>query len=114
MRGTAHYLVRIQQRASNDDGKPLPGAVSWWTYPLFDPGETSAREIHVLVRTLREPDPGLGFEEVEVEGTVEPPYLHVPERTERLLRQGGYSLARAYVVVVETPDAHDAGAGCGR
>lgn len=61
--GWAHYPLHL---------KATVGETIYYVYPLFPEGNSTGRDIHVLVRSLVEPDPILGLEDMVVEGLVRP------------------------------------------
>lgn len=91
--GTAHYPVRIQINSGDRGGGKV------FAFPLFPRGDTTAREIRVLVYSPVAPDPLLGFEDRTVEGLVRPPGSKVPEQLRDTLKMYGYSFADDYVVL---------------
>ncbi len=100
--GTAHYPVRVKQTFQptwlNRDPPTLH------IFPLFAPGDTMSREIHVLVLSQVEPDRMLGLEDRRVRGEVRIP-------TSRLLTRGvldtyrehAYQFTDDFLLLIEDP-----------
>jgi len=88
--GTAHYGLRIVQTTAE---------VSWYLYPLFEPGDTMGREIKVLVRSTVQPEPLLGFEDLVIEGFARPPGRLIDASITTGLREYGYTFVDDYVLV---------------
>jgi len=90
--GTAHYAVRLTQKASKGDRV-------WHLFPVLPLGDTMSRHVRVVVRTEREPDPMLGFEDVEIEGLARPPGAIIGPQVREALIQAGFELDEKLVLV---------------
>jgi len=91
IRGTAHFVVRINQTMT--DGE------TYWLFPLMEPGDTLSREIKVLVRAQRSPDHLVSFEDLIVDGLARPPGRLVDPKARETFLDGGYDFLEGYVVV---------------
>ena len=89
--GTAHYPVRL--RLTREGGETL------FLFPIFEKGDTSSREISVMVQTTRAPDELLGFEDMTVEGLARPPGAEVPRDARQALEQAGYYFTEDFVLI---------------
>jgi hypothetical protein len=94
--GTGHLEARLKQ-TSKDGGE------IWWLYPLLNKGDTTGREIHVLLRTQIEPNRLYSYEDRDIEGFARPPGRLVDSRTREVLLKKGYSFANDFVLVEEWP-----------
>lgn len=90
VQGTAHYPIRIQLRSG---GEPV------FAWPLFAPGDTTGREIRVLVLDPVAPDALLGFEDRTLEGLIRPPGLRVPDQVRETLEGQGYRFADGWILL---------------
>lgn len=90
--GTAHYAGKLVQRSGS-------GARTWYMYPVLARGDTMGRYVEVVVRTTREPDPMLGFEDVVVEGLARPPGSIVGPGAREAMIEAGYELDEKLVLV---------------
>ena len=88
--GTAHYPLRIQL---------MSGGGPTYAFPLFAPGDTTGREIRVLVLSPEAPDPLLGFEDRTFEGLIRPPGIRVPDQVRETLEGQGYPFADDWLVL---------------
>ncbi len=102
--GTAHYPVRVKQTFEPTWLKPEPPTQH--IFPLFAKGDTTGREITILVLSEVEPDRMLGLEDRTVRGEVVRP-------TSRLLTRGvldtfrehQYQFADPFLLLIEDPPA---------
>jgi hypothetical protein len=87
--GVAHYEVVVTQVV---EGNGFFDDRSYYVYGLFPKGAATEREIRVLVRSEREPERFVSFEEMTLEGKVLPmDYRKIPFDTEsRMGDRGGY------------------------
>jgi hypothetical protein len=90
LEGTAHYLG-IRQTTS--------GGVDYYVFPLFPPGDTQSRSVHVLVRTTTAPEALLDFANVAIEGLARTPSYEIPVKTIESIRRRGYVLEDDYVLI---------------
>ncbi|MCK6503701.1 hypothetical protein L6R53_09930 [Myxococcota bacterium] len=90
--GTAHYQVRLAQKTAD-------GSQQWWVFPVLARGDTTGRYVEVVVRTSRQPDPMLGFEDVRIEGIARPPSSIIGPEVREALIEGGYELDEKLVLV---------------
>jgi hypothetical protein len=95
--GTAHYGPKLRQTSTESDDV-------WWIFPLTERGQTQERLVQVVIRTTRQPDPLLGFENLTVEGFARPPGRLLPQDARNTLRQKGYELADDVMLVEEWVD----------
>ncbi|MCB9780350.1 MAG: hypothetical protein H6742_17430 [Alphaproteobacteria bacterium] len=89
--GTAHYTVRLTQRAES--------GAAWYLFPLMEKGDTTGRYVEVIVRTRTAPDDLLGLEDVVVEGLARPPGAIVGPAVREALIEAGYELDEKVVLV---------------
>ncbi len=90
--GTAHYKVRLTQKASGGDR-------SWYLFPVLEKGDTMGNHVRVIVRTEQAPDPMLGFEDVVVEGLARPPGAVIGPQVREALIEAGFELDEKLVLV---------------
>lgn len=93
LKGTAHYELRILQEKG-----------TYILYPLMERGDTTSKEIHVLVRSHKVPDRLTSFEDVTVEGFARPPGRSVPRSVADALMERGYYFEADVVLVEEYED----------
>lgn len=101
LEGTAHYTAVARQTTP---GGLLGDDVVHYLFPLLAEGDLSGKEVHVLVRTTREPERLVSYETMALTGRIEraTPQL-VPYATEiQLGKAGGYFFTDDLVVL--TPD----------
>jgi hypothetical protein len=91
IQGTAHYEVRLWQTMG--DG------ARFFVFPLMAPGDTTGREVQVLVRTARPPDDLATYEDVLIDGLARPPGDRVGHTIWQALRNHGYDFADEVVLV---------------
>ena len=84
--GTAHHELRIKQGEYN-------------LFPLLATGDILGREIKVMVRSTREIDRLVGFEDLTIEGFCRPPGQMLPHSVAEALMERGYSFADHYVLI---------------
>jgi hypothetical protein len=84
--GTAHHELRIKQ-----------GEYS--LFPLMASGDTLGREIRVMVRSTREVDRLVGYEDLTIEGLCRPPGQMIPHSVAEALMERGYHFADDYVLI---------------
>lgn len=85
--GVAHYGSVVTQRTQ---GGLLAEPATWSLFGLFPEGDLTAREIKVLVRTMRPPERLVSFEYLTVEGALLPPDPRlVPMAVRDALANGG-------------------------
>ena len=84
--GTAHHELRIKQ-----------GEYS--LFPLMSPRDTIGREIRVMVRSTKEIDRLVGYEDMTVEGLCRPPGNMIPHAIAEALIERGYHFADNYVLI---------------
>lgn len=89
--GTAHYTVRLTQKARS--------GTTWYLFPVMERGDTSGRYVHVIVRTKTAPDDLLGLEDVVVEGLARPPGAIVGPQVREALIEAGYELDEKVVLI---------------
>jgi hypothetical protein len=89
LRGTAHYVARVNQHV---EATLFSEAKTIYSYGLFPRGDISSKEIQVLIRTEHPVPKNIDFEYLEVEGYLEQPNRQtVPFQMERVLGgQTGY------------------------
>ena len=93
VRGTAHYPLQIQLKGG------LGGDEVAYAFPLFAPGDTSGREIRVMVLSRLQPDPLLGFEEKTFEGLIRAEGSALPQGARDHLSMLGYRFADEILVI---------------
>lgn len=91
--GTAHYPVQLQLKGA------LSGDGPAYAFPLFGPGDTTGKEIRVMVLSRVRPDPLLGFEEKTFEGLIRPAGSNVPQGVRDHLTVLGYRFADELMVL---------------
>lgn len=96
--GTAHLQARLKQTSSGSDEV-------WYLYPLMSKGDTTGKDIHVMLRTTVKPNDLYGFEDRTVTGFARPPGRLVTRDVREALLQKGYSFDEDYVLVEEWADA---------
>ena len=69
VKGLAHYEVVLTATIPGNGFFPDQ---TYYVYGFFPPGNVEEREVRILVRTLREPERMVSFEEMEVSGVVLP------------------------------------------
>jgi hypothetical protein len=89
--GTAHYTVRLNQ--TMEDGEVV------WIFPLMAAGDTLGREIKVLVRTPRQPEHMVTFEDLIVDGIASPPGRLISPEVIDSFQDGGYDFADGFVLI---------------
>lgn len=90
--GTAHYRVRLVQKEKG-------GEDTWWVFPVLPAGDYQGRKVKVLVRTPKEPDSLLDFEEVATEGLASEPGNVIDPQVREALTGAGYELDPDLVLV---------------
>jgi hypothetical protein len=90
--GTAHYPVQVTQRGGSS-------GQTWWIYPVFERGDTMGRYVLVLVRSTRQPDPMLAFEDVRIDGLARPPGSIIGPDVRKAFVEAGYELDERLVLV---------------
>lgn len=94
VQGTAHYTVKLVQKAGDE---------TWYLFPLLEPGDTAGRSVRVVVRTQRKPGDLYSFEDLVVRGLARPPGTLFPRSTQDQLIKRGYLLDADFVLVEEFP-----------
>ncbi|MFT5682015.1 MAG: hypothetical protein ACI8RZ_002933 [Myxococcota bacterium] len=89
--GTAHHEFRIKQGEYN-------------LFPLMAPSDTLGREIRVMVRTSKEIDRLVGYEDMTVEGLCRPPGNMISHSIAEALIERGYHFADLFVLIEEFED----------
>ena len=84
--GTAHHELRIKQGDHN-------------LFPMMAPGDTTGREILVMVRTTHEVGRLVGFEDLTIEGLCRPPGQMIPHAVAEALMERGYHFVEGYVLI---------------
>jgi len=92
LQGTAHFEVRLWQ--TMEDGE------QFYVFPLMAPGDTTGREIRVLVRTDRAPDDLSTYEDMIVDGLARPPGRIVGPTIKKSLTNHGYTFADKVILVL--------------
>ncbi len=95
--GTAHYPIQLVQTGGRSGTK-------YWLFPLFEKGDTMGRHILVLVRSPRQPDELLAFEDRRVRGLARPPGGTVGPEVRKAFTEAGYSLDDRLVLIEEFED----------
>jgi len=91
LEGTAHYVVRMTQT--------MKGGDNFWIFPLMKRGDTLTRTIHVLVRTPREPEDMVTFEDLTIDGLVRPPGRLVTPDIRDKFEDRGYLFEEGFVLL---------------
>ncbi len=102
IRGTAHYEIQLHQN--------FDGGERFHIFPLMAPGDTMGREIKVLVRTQRDPEELVTYEDLIVDGLARPAGGRVGPKVIDALRGQGYSFADR-VILIEGMDVRTPGPG---
>ena len=95
VKGTAHYPVQLQMSGG------LPGDGPVYIFPLFGPGDTTGKEVRLLVLSHQRPDPMLGFEDRTIEGLIRPSINRVPQGVRDQLTMLGYRFADEVLVLLD-------------
>ncbi len=96
--GTAHYEVVITQRVP---GNGFFEDKTYYVFGLFPPGNTTEREIRILVRTERQPERLVSYETMTIEGALlRMDHRKIPFDTERRLgeRSSYFFADRVYLL----------------
>lgn len=96
VRGTAHYEIQLKEKRREGSAaheKPF------LLFPLFPKGDTSGREIRVMIRSQRAPDELYAYEDVLVEGLAQPPGRTVGKSARDALQLKGYMFADDFVLI---------------
>lgn len=97
--GMAHYEVVVTQTV---EGNGFFEDQTYYVYGLFPKGNTDEREIRVLVRTQREPERMVSFEEMTISGRVGVlDSRKIPFNTERRMGQKSHYYFSDRVVLLE-------------
>lgn len=101
--GTAHYPVRLRLTSGDGDDQQVT-----WLFPFFARGDTTSKEVRVLVHSHRQPDELLSFEDLTVTGLARPPGATVPRSARKALEEQGYFFAKDVVLIDAWDDPKDA------
>ena len=91
LEGTAHYVVRLTQTMESGE--------VFWVFPFMKRGDTLTRDIKVLVRTPREPEDMVTFEDLTIDGLVRPPGRLVTPDIRDKLEDRGYLFEDGFVLL---------------
>ena len=102
VKGTAHYEVVL---TATVPGNGFFADKTYFVYGLFPRGNTNEREVRVLVRTERQPERMVSFEDMEIEGRLLPmDYRKIPfdAETQMSKRSNYYFSDRVYLLEPDT------------